>query len=161
MSARQPVPYEQPYATPAGQPAPVRDLVIRPTYGTVQPYADRDPVVYVPSADNPSVMVAVEKRYVQPMQAPAARDLTPVPLIDPQAQRILAGGVGIGAAGAGIGYGAGQMFAGIALMSTSGFAVFLGLFLMAANLRSARGDKHIHKTTHVHQKWLGTTNVSN
>ncbi|MCX4885879.1 hypothetical protein [Streptomyces sp. NBC_00847] len=149
----------QPYATPAGQPTPARDLVIHQPQ-PIQPHYDRHPVVYIPSAENPNVMVAVERRYVEVMQPTPARDLTPQPLFDPGAQKILASGIGVGAAGAGIGYGAGQMFAGIALMGTSGFMILLGLILAGA-VRGTRGNTHIHKTTNVHQKWFGKTGIHN
>lgn len=154
-----PVPYEKPYADPAGQTRPAtRELAIRqPT--PLEPYGERQAVVYVPSAENPNVMVGIPKQYVQPMQPAPARDLTPIPLIDPQAQRILASGLAIGAAGAGVGFGAGRMFAGIALMGTSGLAILLGLFLLAANLGTARGT--VRKEVHIHQKWFGKTNISN
>ena len=126
----------------------------------IELYDERDPVVWVPDAYGQ--MVPMRKSQAPaPLQPMPARDLTPVPLIDPQAQRLIAGGVGVGAAGAGIGYGAGQMFAGIALMGTSGFAILLGLFLLAANLGSARGRAPVHKEVHVHQKWFGKTNISN
>lgn len=156
-----PAPYQQPNAFPAGQPTTGHYPIAhqKPLHGTVELYAERPTVVYVPSAENPSVMVPVLKQYVQPMQPAPARDLTPMPLIDPQAQKILASGIGVGAAGAGVGYGLGQMFAGFALMGTSGLMILLGLLLAGA----MRGHKstHIHKTTNVHQKWFGKTNIHN
>jgi hypothetical protein len=125
----------------------------------IELYDDRDPVVYVPDAYGQ--MVPMRKSQVPAaMQPQPVRDLTPIPLVDPQAQKILATGFGIGAAGAGVGFGAGQMFAGIALMGTSGFAILLGLFLLAANLGS-RGPASVRKEVHVHQKWFGKTNVNN
>ncbi len=151
--------YQQPYATPAGQPTPTRDLVVYQPE-PIEPYGERQPVVYVPSADNPHLMVAVPKQYVQPMQPSPARDLTPQPLIDPKAQRMIAGGFGIGAAGAGVGYGMGQMLAGFALMGTSGLFLIAGIIL-AGLMRGGRGDNHVHNTTNVHQKWFGKTNISN
>lgn len=124
----------------------------------VELYGERPAVKWVPSADNPAVMVPVLAQYVQPMLPPAPRDLAPQPLFDPQAQRFIGAGVGIGAAGAGLGYGAGQMFAGVAMMGTSGLAILLGLLLAAG----ARGRTIVHQRheTHVTQKWFGRTDVT-
>ncbi|MGY6019572.1 hypothetical protein [Streptomyces spinosirectus] len=128
----------------------------------VELYGERQPVAWVPSAENPNVMVAVPKQYVQPMQPAPPRDLTPVPLFDPQAQRLFAGGLGVGAAGAGLGFGLGQLAAGIAMMGTSGLAILAGLLLAAGSLRG-RGVVNVHNESHTHvtQKWLGRTSVTN
>lgn len=156
----QPVPHQQPYATPAGQHAPVRDLVIHQPI-PLEPYGERQPVVYVPSAENPNVMVGVPKQYVQPMLALPARDLTPQPLIDPGAQKMIGGGIGVGAAGAGLGWGAGQMFAGIALMGTAGAVIVVGLLILSLNIRgraSSGGDTYV---THNHASWWAKTTTDN
>jgi len=126
--------YQQ-YASPAaGQPQPV------------ELYAERDPIVYVPDAYGQ--MVPMRKSQAPaPVQPMPVRDLTPQPLLDPVAQRLIAGGVGIGAAGAGLGYGVGQMFAGAALMGTSGLALLIGLLLAFGS----RGRTTVHIRQEVHQ----------
>lgn len=142
----------QRYAQLAGQ-RPVQPAEI-------QLYDEQDPVVWIPGAYGE--MVPVRKSQAPaPMQLPPARDLTPQPLLDPMAQRMIGGGVGIGAAGAGLGWGANQMFAGVALMGTSGLLLLLGL-LLAAGMRgrsvvNVRNEQH----THVEQKWFGRNDIRN
>lgn len=144
----------QRHAQPTGQ---------RPVHPAgVELYTERPAVTWVPSAQDPSVMVPVLKEYVQPMPAPVPRDLTPQPLLDPVAQRMLAGGVGVGAAGAGVGFGLNQLAAGVAMMGTSGLVVLAALLLAAGSVRgrsvvNVRNEAH----THVHQKWFGRTGVEN
>lgn len=143
-------PEYQRYAQPLGQ-RPVQPAEIHL-------YDEQDPVVWIPGAYGE--MVPVRKSHAPaPMPLPPARDLTPLPLLDPMAQRMIGGGVGIGAAGAGLGWGAGQMFAGIALMGTSGLLLLLGL-LLAAGMRG-RGSVHVHQEVHNHARWFGrnTTNL--
>jgi hypothetical protein len=145
-----PEPYQK-YAPPGAAPR----------YGPVELRDDRDPVVYVPDAYGE--MVPMRRSQLPTWTPPAApRDLSPQPLLDPQAQRLLAGGVGVGAAGAGLGFGAGQFFAGVAMMGTSGLAILAGLILAAGSLRG-RGSVSIHNEahTHVEQKWFGRAGVTN
>jgi hypothetical protein len=134
----------QKYAAPAGQ---------RPVYPAgVELYAERAAVTYVPSAEDPSVMVPVLKEFVQPMQPAPPRDLTPKPLLDPVAQRMLGGGVGAGVAGAGVGWGIGQAATGIAAIGGStAVLAMLALWLLA---RSG-GGTHVHQTVHNHARWWG------
>ncbi|HSE05960.1 MAG TPA: hypothetical protein VLK35_17565 [Methylomirabilota bacterium] len=123
----------------------------------VELYDDRDPVVWIPGAYGE--MVPVRKS-----QAPAAvqglppRDLTPQPLIDPLAQRLLAGGLGVGAAGAGLGFGLGQLAAGFALMGTSGLALLVGL-LLAAGMRGGQVT-HVRQEVHQHARWFGKNHTN-
>jgi hypothetical protein len=124
----------------------------------VELHAEQDPVVWIPGAYGE--MVPVRKSQAPAgMQAPPARDLTPQPLIDPLAQRLLAGGLGIGAAGAGVGFGLGQLAAGFALMGTSGLALLVGL-LLAAGVRGG-SVTHVRQEVHNHSSWFGrnTTNL--
>ncbi|MEU8756234.1 hypothetical protein AB0C88_37680 [Streptomyces chartreusis] len=140
----------QRYAQPLGQ-RPVQPAEI-------QLYDEQDPVVWIPGAYGE--MVPVRKSQAPaPMPLPPARDLTPLPLLDPVAQRMIGGGVGIGAAGAGLGWGAGQMFAGVALMGTSGLLLLLGL-LLAAGMRG-RSVVNVHQEVHNYNRWFGrnTTNL--
>lgn len=129
--------------------------------GAVELHGDRDPVVYVPDAYGQ--MVPMRRSQIPAYAPPAApRDLSPQPLIDPQAQRLLAGGIGVGAAGAGLGYGAGQMLAGVAMMGTSGLAILLGLVLAAGSMRGRTViNQHHEQHTHVQQKWFGQSDVMN
>lgn len=120
----------------------------------VELYDDRDPVVWIPGAYGE--MVPVRKSQAPaPVQAAPVRDLTPQPLFDPLAQRLLAGGLGVGAAGAGLGFGFGQLAAGFALMGTSGLALLVGL-LLAAGMRGGRVT-HVRQEVHNHARWFGRT----
>ena len=154
----------QPYATPAGQTTPHLPAP-HAIGGAVELYDERQPVVYIPSADNPSLMVAVERRYVQVMQPTPARDLTPLPLIDPIASRMMGGGIGGGALAAGVGWGAAQVISAAA--AASGAALFwLAVITLACKMPAisgGRGGQRIHNEhhTHVTQKWFGNTDVRN
>jgi hypothetical protein len=124
----------------------------------VELYDDRDPVVWIPGAYGE--MVPVRKSQVpEPVRAAPVRDLSPRPLIDPLAQRLLAGGLGVGAAGAGLGFGFGQLAAGLALMGTSGLVLLVGL-LLAAGMRGG-SVTHVRQEVHNHARWFGrnTTNL--
>ncbi|MEU5596841.1 hypothetical protein [Streptomyces sp. NPDC020298] len=134
----------------------------RPVYpAEVELYTERGAVTWVPSAENPSVMVPVLKEYVQPMAMPAPRDLTPQPVLDPLAQRMLGGGLGAGAAGAGVGWGIGQAAAGIAAIGGTTAAVAALLLLVLARATGGRGQVHIHQEVHNTARWFGrnTTNM--
>lgn len=127
-----------------------RPAVVQPA--EVELYGDRDPVVWIPGAYGE--MVPVRKSQAPaPVQAAPVRDLTPQPLFDPLAQRLLAGGLGVGAAGAGLGFGLGQLAAGIALMGSSGLALLAGL-LLAAGMRG-RSVTHVRQEVHNHARWFG------
>lgn len=132
----------------------------RPTYPAAVELSAERAVVYVPSAEQPGVMVPVFKEYVQPMPVPQPRDLTPQPVLDPLAQRMLGGGIGAGAAGAGIGFGLNQLAAGVAVMGTSGAMILVALLLAASGMRG-RGSVHIHQEVHNTARWFGknTTNL--
>lgn len=72
------------------------------------------------------------------------RDLTPGPLFDPQAQRMLGGGIGVGAAAAGVGYGIGEVAGGLGV----GGMVVLGAIYVAAKVggRSRTVNVHVEQT---------------
>lgn len=132
-----------------------RPAVVQPA--EVELYDEADPVVWIPGAYGE--MVPVRKSQAPaPVQAAPVRDLTPQPLIDPLAQRLLAGGLGVGAAGAGLGFGFGQLAAGIALMGTSGLALLVGL-LLAASMRSG-SVTHVRQEVHNHARWFGKTHTN-
>lgn len=158
-----PAPRRQPNATPAGQPTNPYPFVVQPAAGEVQLYGERQAVVWVPSAENPNVSVAVPKQYVMPMQALPARDLTPQPLLDPLAQRMVGAGVGGGALAAGFGYGVGQALSGLAGV-TSGGLFWLAVIILALKMPSAArrsGGNTTITNVRVQQKWFGTTNIHN
>ena len=141
----------QRYAQP-GQPA------LQPR--EVELYDEADPIVHVPDPYNPNRSIAVRRSSLLTVQPTAPRDLSPQPVLDPRAQRLLAGGVGVGAAGAGVGFGLGQLAAGLAMMGTSGAAILAVLLLAASGVRG-RGGVSVRNETHVHQKWFGRTDVKN
>jgi hypothetical protein len=132
------------------QPGPYR------APAAVELYDEADPIVHVPDPYDPNRSVAVRRSSLQPAVPAAPRDLTPQPVLDPLAQRILAGGIGVGAAGAGVGFGLGQLAAGIALMGTSGLALLVGL-LLAARVLGPRQVTHVRQTVHNRASWFGTT----
>lgn len=117
------------------EPAPAAPLHLPPGAEVrivgYQPYADG----FIPI-----------KEVVHHTERTPERDLTPQPLLDPAAQRMLAGGIGAGAAGAGIGWGVAQVLG--ALTGLSAGTVFALALLLAAAKWSGRA-----RTTHltVHQ----------
>jgi hypothetical protein len=133
----------------AAQPYPVMRSA------PVELYDEADPIVHVPDPYDPNRSVAVRRSSLQPVAPTMPRDLTPQPVLDPLAQRFLAGGVGVGAAGAGVGFGLGQLAAGIALMGTSGLAVLVGL-LLAARMFGPRQVTNIRQEVHNHASWWGS-----
>lgn len=152
----------QPYATPAGQTTPNRHLpAAQPVSGPVELYGEREPVVYVPSAEHPGLMVPVLKQYVQPMHVMQPRDLTPQPLLDPMAQRMIGAGVGGGAFAAGVGYGVGQILGSLAGLS-SGAVFWLAVLYLATKLpaagRAARGDTYV---TNNHNRGFSRSTTKN
>lgn len=129
--------------------------------GEVQLYAERPrgPVKYVPSAENPSRMVAVPAEYVQPMLPMPVRDLTPQPLFDPLAQRMVGAGIGGGALSAGLGWGIGQALTPLAGMS-SGVVMWLAIAVIAWKTAPALARQTInnisnHTTVHASNRWFG------
>jgi hypothetical protein len=125
----------------------------------VELYTERAPIAWVADPCDPSRSVAIDARLIQRPEPAPPRDLSPQPLFDPLAQRLLAGGLGVGAAGAGLGFGFGQLAAGLALMGTSGLALLVGL-LLAAGMRG-RPSVHVRQEVHNHARWFGrnTTNL--
>ena len=129
-------------------------MAVRPA--RVELYEDRDPVVWIPGAYGEMVPVR-RSQAPAPVQAPPVRDLAPQSLFDPLAQRLLAGGLGMGAAGAGLGFGLGQLAAGLALMGTSGLALLVAL-LLTAGMRG-RSVTHVRQEVHNHARWFGKTHT--
>jgi hypothetical protein len=131
-----------------------------PLTGPVELYTERPAVVWVPDAYGRMVPMPKDQAPA-PMQPMAPRDLTPLPLLDPVAQRVVACGIGAGAAGAGVGWGVGQAFAGIAAFGgITSLAVIAALLLLA---RLSRGSNTtITNTTTVHNtnRWFGKSTTS-
>lgn len=143
-----PEPYQR-YAQ-LGQPA------VQPY--EVELYDERDPVVWIPGAYGAMVPV-LKSQAPTAVQAAPARDLTPLPLFDPLAQRMAGAGIGAGMAGAGIGWGVGQAAAGIAAAGGStAVVVMLALWLLA---RAGRPSVQVRQEVHNHARWFGrnTTNL--
>lgn len=79
-----------------------------PAPAAVELAAEREPVVWVPDAYGR--MVPMPKHLAPaPVVRPEPRDLTPLPLLDPVAQRFVGAGIGGGALAAGAGYGVGEI----------------------------------------------------
>ncbi|GGX40515.1 hypothetical protein [Streptomyces noursei] len=126
---------------------------------------DRDPVVYVPDAYGEG-MVAIRRSQVQPTAPTQARDLAPLPLLDPTAQRLLGAGLGGGACAAGLGWGVGQALTPLAGVSTGSF-MWIAIAFVAWKAAPAMGRKTINNTTHntsMHvtnrNRWFGKSTTS-
>jgi hypothetical protein len=135
----------------------------QPLTGTVELYAERESVVWVPGAYGG--MVPVRKSQAPaPVEATPVRDLRPQPLFDPVAQRMVGAGVGSGIAL----WGGGQFLAGVGqlvsgLSGAGALLFFLAIAGGRALLMGGRGGSYVHNEqhTHVHQKWLGRTHITN
>ncbi|WP_373569188.1 hypothetical protein [Streptomyces sp. FXY-T5] len=141
---------------------PTPDTAIKPfqtpAQGPVELYAERVPVVWVPDAYGR--MVPMPKHLAPPpMPVPEPRDLTPLPLLDPVAQRFLGAGLGGGALAAGAGYGVSEVVNAAAGFG-SGAAMWIALAVLAWRLpgRVANGRngstvnirKAVIKRSHFH-----------
>ncbi|MFI8850244.1 hypothetical protein ACIGW3_08640 [Streptomyces sp. NPDC053499] len=113
--------------------------------GTVELRAEREPVVWVPDAYNR--MVPMPKHAAPPPVHPTPpRDLSPLPLLDPIAQRFMGAGIGGGALSAGVGYGVGQVFSSLA---GAGSGALLWLLVIGLALRAAPRAAQTHVTQHI------------
>ncbi|MEE1791421.1 hypothetical protein PUR28_11675 [Streptomyces sp. BE308] len=93
------------------------------------------PVVWVPDAYGR--MVPMPKHLAPPpVPATEPRDLTPLPLLDPVAQRLIGAGIGGGALSAGLGYGIGAALTGLTGLGT-GALMWLAILLIAARTAPA------------------------
>ncbi|WEO97852.1 hypothetical protein A6P39_029660 [Streptomyces sp. FXJ1.172] len=118
---------EQPTALTTHHPAALTPY--EPTMTAIELSQDRGPVVWVPDAYGR--MVPMPKHLAPPpMPMPEPRDLTPLPLLDPIAQRLLAAGIGGGALAAGVGYGAAEVI-DAATGFGSGVVFWLAVILLA------------------------------
>ncbi|WP_031095121.1 MULTISPECIES: hypothetical protein [unclassified Streptomyces] len=100
-----------------------------PAPAAVELAAERGPVVWVPDAYGR--MVPMPKHLAPPpMAMPEPRDLTPLPLLDPIAQRFVGAGIGGGALAAGVGWGVGEVI-NAAAGFTSGAAMWIALAVLA------------------------------
>ncbi|MER7577373.1 hypothetical protein [Streptomyces sp. NPDC126514] len=112
---------------PAYDPAALS--LYAPDPADVELAAERGPVVWVPDAYGR--MVPMPKHLAPPpMARPEPRDLTPLPLLDPIAQRFIGAGIGGGALSAGVGYGVGEVINAVAGFS-SGAAMWIALAVLA------------------------------
>ncbi|MEV5959615.1 hypothetical protein AB0M11_38745 [Streptomyces sp. NPDC051987] len=115
------------------QTSPAYDPVTLDLYpsapAAVELAAERGPVVWVPDAYGR--MVPMPKHLAPPpMAMPEPRDLSPLPLLDPLAQRFLGAGLGGGALAAGTGYGIGEVINAAAGFG-SGAAMWIALGVLA------------------------------
>ncbi|MFF2997304.1 hypothetical protein ACFVTC_22505 [Streptomyces sp. NPDC057950] len=112
-----------------------------PTPAAVELAAERGPVVWVPDAYGR--MVPMPKHLAPPpMVVPEPRDLTPLSLLDPIAQRFVGAGFGGGALAAGVGYGVGEVVSAAAGIS-GGALVWVAVIVLAlrAPTRDINGGK--------------------
>ncbi|WP_406444512.1 hypothetical protein OHB14_36630 [Streptomyces sp. NBC_01613] len=124
------------YVAPAGQ---------RPVYPReIELYDEADPIVHVPDPYNPTAFVAVRRSQLLPATPTPPRDLSPQPLFDPKAQRMVAAGIGSGVALWGGGQfliGAGQLISSLSGMGALLF--FLALAGGRALLVRPQAGKHV------------------
>ncbi|MFJ5267098.1 hypothetical protein [Streptomyces sp. NPDC088358] len=114
-------------ATAAYDPASLP--LYAPTPAAVELAAERGPVVWVPDAYGR--MVPMPKHLAPPpVVMPEPRDLTPLPLLDPIAQRFVGAGFGGGALAAGVGYGVGEVVSAAAGIS-GGALVWVAVIVLA------------------------------
>ncbi|MFD9394196.1 hypothetical protein ACFWBB_26690 [Streptomyces sp. NPDC060000] len=122
--------------------------VQQPTAAFVELGDEHDPIVHVQDPYDPNRSVAVRRSALQPTAPSPARDLSPQPLLDPLAQRMLAGGVGGGV----LGWGAGDFLAGasklVSAAASGGSAVAaMALLLLAWKMSpSSRPGKTVNIT---------------
>lgn len=121
----------------AYQPVP---LPTQPTAGPLTPAPARRIVGYERYADD--LMVPVYET-AAPVARVEPRDLTPQPLFDPVAQRLVGGGV----FAAGVGVGCWLLFSALA-GATTALALLFGVLLVAKLPAAGRGGT----TVHVHQR---------
>ncbi|MFJ2402891.1 hypothetical protein ACIOUE_16475 [Streptomyces xanthochromogenes] len=106
---------------------------------TVDPYGERQPVVWVPDAYGR--MVPMPKHLAPaPIARSEPRDLTPLPLLDPIAQRFLGAGLGGGALAAGVGYGIGEVIS-TATGISGGALMWVAVIVLALRAPRAIGGK--------------------
>ncbi|MET8031395.1 hypothetical protein [Streptomyces sp. NPDC005345] len=126
-------------AAPAYDPASL--TLYAPTPAAVELTAEQGPVVWVPDAYGRLVPMA-KHLAPAPMVRPEPRDLTPLPLLDPIAQRFLGAGLGGGALAAGVGYGVGEVVNAAAGLGT-GTVMWIALAVLAwrTPIRSISGGR--------------------
>lgn len=138
-----------------------------PVQGEVELASEQGQMVWIPGPGNGFIAVprhTVPAEYLRPAPPAPPRDLSPVPLIDPLAQRIAAYGIGAGAAGAGIGYGIGQTLGGIAAISSGSGLFVIAALLLLSRFTTGGGTSitSIHHETHNHQnRWFGRSSTNN
>lgn len=127
MNEYVPAPLPDTRTAPAHDPAALS--LYAPDPVAVELAAERGPVVWVPDAYGR--MVPMPKHLTPPpMARPEPRDLAPLPLLDPIAQRFIGAGIGGGALSAGVGYGIGEVINAVAGFS-SGAAMWIALAVLA------------------------------
>ncbi|GAX52400.1 hypothetical protein [Streptomyces olivochromogenes] len=139
------------------QPAPLAPYDLAAPVA-MDPYAERQPVVWVPDAYGR--MVPMPKHLAPPPAvASEPRDLTPLPLLDPVAQRLMGAGIGGGALSAGAGYGISEVINAAAGFS-GGALIWIALVVLALRtparaITSGKGStvnirKAVIKRSHFH-----------
>lgn len=96
----------------------------------IELHDEHDPVVYVPDPYDSRRSVAVRKSQLQAAVPASPRDLSPQPLVDPMAQRLLGAGVGGGVFAAGAGWGTAQVV-NAAAGGVTGLVLLAALMLLA------------------------------
>ncbi|WP_328491265.1 hypothetical protein [Streptomyces zaomyceticus] len=133
--------------------------VHQPVIGFVELGEEHDPIVHIQDPYDPAKSVAVRRSALQSTPPTPARDLTPQPLLDPLAQRMLAGGVGAGVAA----WGAGEFLAGAsrlvsALAGIGSAAAVIALLLLAWKMTPSNRTGKTVNVTNIN-RWGGRSST--
>lgn len=129
-----------------------------PLNGPVELYGERDPVVWVPDAYGQMVPMR-RSQAPAPVQPTPPRDLSPQPVLDPLAQRLLGGGIGGGALAAGVGWGAAQVV-GAATAAGAGLIGWAILLVLLLKPGRRGGDTYnITKTANITTRTFGRSDT--
>lgn len=130
---------------------------------SVAPRYDVEPVVDAPLDLPPGAEVRIVgyqpyagglvpiREVVHHIERTPERNLAPVPLLDPAAQKMLGGGIGVGCAAAGVGWGIGEAASGLGV---GGGLVILAIIVAAKWSGRARVTQNVNVHQHAHG-WLG------
>ncbi|MGW2550102.1 hypothetical protein [Streptomyces sp. NPDC001635] len=144
----------------------VREPVIpstnhQPVAGYVELHDDRDPIVHIPHPHDANRFIEARRSSLQVTMPTPARNLTPQPLLDKYAQRMIGGGIGFGVAA----WGGGHLLAGASqlLAAATGFGTTIASIVLMITVARVAAALRKPKTVNItnNNKWGGrsTTRV--
>ncbi|WP_055696504.1 hypothetical protein [Streptomyces silaceus] len=151
--------YESPSGRTPDLHAGRRRFAPTPDPQPIELYDEHDPIVHVPDPYDPRRSVAVRRSQIQAAAPSPPRDLRPLPLFDPMAQRLLGAGVGGGVLAAGVGWGTAQVVSAAA-GGVTGLVLLVALVLLA-RMTGPRTTMRISQHVVNHNRGFGrsTTNL--